>query len=263
MNTVLSIAGSDPSGGAGIQADLKVFTSLNCYGMAAITSLTAQNTRGVQGVEMVSPEFLDAQLSSIFDDIKVDAIKIGMVGDVQLLQVICNILKRYQVQHIVLDPVMVASSGDRLVSSDVLDVMMTELVPLSTLVTPNIPETEMFLRKAVLDQEQGALDLFELFSGTPILLKGGHLHGDIARDILVCSDGVHFLDAPRIIDADNVHGTGCALSSALACHLAQGFHIKAAAEAAKTFVREALIAGQGMGIGYGANLLRHNYKLSA
>lgn len=261
MRAVLSIAGSDPSGGAGVQADLKTFSALGCYGMAAMTSLTAQNTQGVQGVHFVPPEFIAQQIASIFEDIDVAAVKIGMLGDAAAVHAVADALKRYKPAFIVLDPVMVATSGDRLVSHETVDAIFKHLVPLADIVTPNIPEAEVLMHKSVLDLRKGAIDLYNYLEGPAVLLKGGHLKGAVAQDILVTNDeGIHVFELPRAQTRCDVHGTGCTLSSALAAYLAHGMGLADATQAAKDYVHGAIVAGQDLRLGHGADILQHFYK---
>jgi len=252
---LLSIAGSDPSGGAGIQADLKTFAALDCYGMAAIAALTAQNTQGVVAVESVTAEFLEAQLRAIFDDIAVDAVKIGMLARADLVSVVAQVLEDYQPEIIVLDPVMVATSGDRLLERDAVDVMMDTLIPLASVITPNIPEGEILLRKAILDIEIGAQQLADVL-GVDVLLKGGHLKAGKAVDVLVSKDQVHRLESPRI-DTANTHGTGCTLSSAVAAYLARGLDMPEACTAAKDYLTGALEYSAALQVGQGHGPVHH------
>jgi hydroxymethylpyrimidine/phosphomethylpyrimidine kinase len=256
---ILSIAGSDPSGGAGIQADLKTIAALGGYGMAAITALTAQNTRGVEAVEILSPDFVRAQLLSVFRDVRVDAVKIGMLADARIVQVVAEVLQQFSPRHIVLDPVMVATSGDRLIDDAAIQTLKDTLIPLATIITPNIPEAEVLLRKAVLDQEYAALDLSQSFGGVAVLLKGGHLKGEIARDVL-CVDGtVSVYDLPRV-DTVDTHGTGCTLSSALAVFLAAGLDTESAVREAKAYVTGAIKQAGMLDVGSGNGPVWHGWK---
>ena len=255
---VLAIAGSDPSGGAGIQADLKTFSALGVYGMAVPTALTAQNTKGVRSVEMLNPDFVRAQLEAIFDDIAVHGVKIGMIGTAEIAAVIADMLEKFKPPHIVLDPVMVASSGDSLIAADTVDVIKARLIPLADVVTPNIPEAEKLLRKAVLDMEDGAKALLPL-GMKAVLLKGGHLKGDESLDILAAPSFTETYSAPRVLTA-NTHGTGCTLSSAIAANLAKGLDLKAAVGEAKTYLTEAIKAGDTLGVGHGHGPVHHFWK---
>ncbi len=239
---VLSIAGSDPSGGAGIQADLKTFAALGCYGMAAITALTAQNTKGVSGFEAVSADFVRKQIEMVFEDISVDAVKIGMTANAEIILAIAECLRRYKPAHIVLDPVMVATSGDTLISDDAIAVLKSELVPLASLVTPNKAEAKIL----------GDVDV-------PVLLKGGHDDGDQAVDILVVGGQRYEFSAPRV-DTKNTHGTGCTLSSATAAYLAMGEDLQSAIQSAKTYLTGALQHADELGVGLGHGPVHHGWK---
>ncbi len=252
---VLSIAGSDPSGGAGVQADVKTFSALGVYGMGVITALTAQNTRGVFGVQVVDPAFVRAQLDAVFDDIAVHGVKIGMIGDVGVAHVIADVLEEYRPPNIVFDPVMVASSGDSLIAGDVMDVLKGRLIPLVDVLTPNIPEAEKLSRRAVLDMECAARGLLSL-GARAVLLKGGHLKGAQSVDVLATSDSLERFSAPRVLTA-NSHGTGCALSSAVAAFLARGFALDEACGGAKAFLSAALQASGELGVGHGHGPVHH------
>lgn len=241
---VLSIAGSDPSGGAGIQADLKTFTILETYGMAVITALTAQNTMGVQGVFTVPPDFIKKQLTSIFEDIRVDTVKIGMLFDVPTMKVVADILQHYKPQNIVLDPVMVATSGDRLQEPEAIQFLKSELIPLATLITPNIPEAEILFGKKFKPK-----NLYDAF-GVPVLLKGGHKDEEICADILLTKDKEQNFESPRI-KSKNTHGTGCTLSSAIAAYLAKGQDMEEAIESAKSFIFQSIKSSDMLSVGQG------------
>lgn len=257
---VLSIAGSDPSGGAGIQADLKTFAALGVYGMAVITSLTAQNTRGVAGVADVPPDFVAKQLQAIFADIKVDAVKIGMLSNAKIIIAVAEMIEKHSPQHVILDPVMVATSGDSLIAGDAVEMMKSRLIPLCDVLTPNIPEAEKLTRKAVLEMDVAALELHQLGAGA-IYLKGGHLKGNNASDLLYWDGGAEFFDAPRI-DTKNTHGTGCTLSSAIAAFLARGMSLREACASAKAYVTSAIIHADELDVGSGSGHgpLNHMYQ---
>lgn len=261
IKKVLSIAGSDPSGGAGIQADLKTFSALGVYGMAAITALTAQNTKGVSAVEVMPADFVRQQLLAIFDDVAVHGVKIGMVADAQIAHAIADVLEQFQPPNIVLDPVMVATSGDALIDADALDVIKARLVPLADLVTPNIPEAGKLLRKAVLDMDVAACDLLSL-GADAILLKGGHLSGDaMSNDVLAYGGGrVEHFEAKRILTS-NTHGTGCTLSSAVTAYLAKGLEMSEAVGAAKRYLTAAIKAGDTLGVGHGHGPVHHFWNV--
>jgi hydroxymethylpyrimidine/phosphomethylpyrimidine kinase len=250
---ILSIAGSDPSGGAGIQADLKTFAALHCYGMAAITALTAQNTQGVSGVMDVSADFVYQQIHDVFEDVRVDAVKIGMLSSTEIIESVAEALRQYNPPIIVLDPVMVATSGDSLIDGDAVEAIKTHLVPLCTVVTPNIPEAEKLTRKAVLDMEKAAQNVLAL--GAPAVF----LKGDTVRDILAFGNQTRLLELPRI-ETKNTHGTGCTLSSALASYLALGYTFEEAAIAAKNYLHGALIHASELEVGSGHGPVHHGYK---
>jgi hydroxymethylpyrimidine/phosphomethylpyrimidine kinase len=252
---VLSIAGSDPSGGAGIQADLKTFGACGVYGMAVPVALTAQNTRGVYGVSLVHPDFVRTQIEAVFDDVAVHAVKIGMVGDEKIAAAIADMLEEFKPPNIVLDPVMVASSGDSLMSAETVDVIKARLIPLAHVITPNIPEAEKLSRKAVLDVEVAAEGLLSL-GADAVLLKGGHLKGADSTDVLVHTGGVESFSAERVLTA-NTHGTGCTLSSALAAYLAKGLPLVEAVSAAKDYVTGAIKGADRLGVGHGHGPLDH------
>lgn len=252
---VLSIAGSDPSGGAGIQADLKTFGALGCYGMAAITALTAQNTQGVSGVHVPPAAFAAAQIDAIFTDVRVDAVKIGMLASGEIVEAVASRLRAHHARNIVLDPVLVATSGDSLGAPDVVDAMKRHLIPLAEVVTPNVPEA-MRLADA-LDEPVDAAGLEALaralhgLRARSVLVKGGHLAGDVAPDVLFDGARISTFTAPRI-DTRNTHGTGCTLSSAIAAHLARGLALRDAVAAAKTYLTGALAASGQLDVGSGA-----------
>ena len=251
MNTALTIAGSDSSGGAGIQADIKTMTANGVYAMSAITALTAQNTLGVQGIFEVTPEFLALQLDSIFTDIRPDAVKIGMVSSAGLISTIAAKLKEYKAGNIVVDPVMVATSGARLISEDAIGTLKAELLPLATVLTPNIPETEVLAEMEVksADDMLKAAELISDRYGCAVLCKGGHNLND-ANDLLY-ADGKHRWFNGVRINNPNTHGTGCTLSSAIASNLAKGYELEASVERAKEYISGALAAMLNLGAGSG------------
>lgn len=259
ISNILSIAGSDPSGGAGVQADLKTFSALGAYGMAVITGLTVQNTQGVQAAMPIPVRVVEAQLRAVFDDIDVDAIKIGMLADADIVRVVADVLGEYKPKHIVLDPVMVATSGDRLVTEDVMEAMKERLIPLASIITPNIPEAAALLRKAILDVEVSALDMEDVFGGPAVLLKGGHLKGDMSRDVLSFGGETFEFEAPRI-ETRNTHGTGCTLSSAIACGLGQGRVMVDAVRLAKEYITGAIAAADGLDVGAGHGPVWHGWR---
>ncbi|CTQ51246.1 bifunctional hydroxymethylpyrimidine kinase/phosphomethylpyrimidine kinase [Jannaschia donghaensis] len=254
---ILSIAGSDPSGGAGIQADIKAISANVGYAMAAITALTAQNTRGVRAVQIVPPDIIADQIAAIRDDIRIDAVKIGMLGDVATINVVARALDGIAAP-IVLDPVMVAKGGDRLLARDAVAALRDILVPKATILTPNLPEAADLLDEdEVVDprqmRDQGARLL--AMGATAVLLKGGHLAGP-AIDLLIARDGVTELAAPRI-DTGNTHGTGCSLSSALATLIGAGHSPQDAARGAKAFVTAAIRASGDLSVGHGHGPIHH------
>ncbi|WP_439517470.1 bifunctional hydroxymethylpyrimidine kinase/phosphomethylpyrimidine kinase [Hydrogenophaga sp.] len=258
---VLSIAGSDSGGGAGIQADLKTFAALGCYGMTAITALTAQNTRGVSGIHGVPPEMLKAQLSAVLDDIGVDAVKIGMLHAPDIVRTVAWAMKHYQVKRVVLDPVMVATSGDRLIAPETVQVLVDELFPLATVVTPNLDEAALLLGRPINgahELEGAARDLLAL--GAPaVLLKGGHLPGDDVTDLLLTGAGAPQRLSSRRIASRNTHGTGCTLSSAIAAHLALGEPLARAVALARGYILKAIEQGADVFTGSGHGPLNHGH----
>jgi hydroxymethylpyrimidine/phosphomethylpyrimidine kinase len=255
---VLSIAGSDPSGGAGIQADLKTFSALGVYGMAALTSLTAQNTRGVKAVQKLPPAFVQQQIEEIFEDIAVHAVKIGMIASSEAAQILVDILTKFKPPNIVLDPVMVATSGDKLISETAIEIVKTKLLPLADLITPNIKEAEALLGVPFDgDMEMTARALRQL-GAKNVLLKGGHLINEThSNDMLVTLDGtLHTFEAERILTA-NTHGTGCTLSSAIAAYLAKGLDLPMACSSAKHYLTGAIKSGDALGVGHGHGPVHH------
>lgn len=258
---VLSIAGSDSGGGAGIQADLKTFSALGCYGMTAITAITAQNTQGVRAIHAVPPEMLQAQIAAVVEDIGVDAVKIGMLHSPEVVRVVADAIRRYALAQVVLDPVMVATSGDRLMASETVQVLVQELFPLAQVVTPNLDEAALLLGHAIegLEALEAAARALLALGAPAMLLKGGHLAGDTVVDVLLQQDGtLTRLASPRIATA-NSHGTGCTLSSALAVYLALGHSLPEAVEQARSYILGALAAGAGVRTGHGHGPLNHAY----
>jgi hydroxymethylpyrimidine/phosphomethylpyrimidine kinase len=258
---VLSIAGSDSGGGAGIQADLKTFSALGCYGMTAITALTAQNTLGVQAIHGVPAAFLKAQLQSVLDDIGVDAVKIGMLHSPEVVEVVAWAIDHYGLKQVVLDPVMVATSGDRLIAEETVSVLVRELFPRVQLITPNLDEASLLLQHPLTaaDQLHNAAQALLDMGAKAVLLKGGHLPGDVLCDVLQTpgNDAVVF-EATRI-HSRNVHGTGCSLSSAIAAHLALGQSMSDAVAAARAFIRRAIADGADVKTGEGHGPLNHGF----
>jgi hydroxymethylpyrimidine/phosphomethylpyrimidine kinase len=258
----LTIAGSDSSGGAGIQADLKTFAALGVYGASAITALTAQNTTGVSAIHLVPPEFLRAQIDAVFSDLSVGAVKIGMVAELSSIAVIVEALKRWSPRHVVLDPVMVASSGDRLLAAEAVDALRKKLIPLASLVTPNLPEAAALLDEPMATCEAAIESQGKrlLALGCPsVLIKGGHGEGSESIDYLVRASGTIALTAPRIA-TENTHGTGCSLSSAIAAELAKGVELETAVRNAKTFVSAAIASADRFTVGHGHGPIHHFHR---
>lgn len=263
IKNVLSIAGSDPSGGAGIQADLKAFAANKVFGMAAITALTAQNTQGVSAMELMTPAFVRAQIEAVFSDIRVDAVKIGMVGTAEIATAIAQALADHGDLPIVLDPVMMAKGGAPLIAENAMEAIREMLVPIATVVTPNLPEAAKLVgkpeAKTRADMITQAADVTAL-GPQATLIKGGHLNADISPDVLMVQGTAHWFEAPRT-DTKNTHGTGCSLSSALAAHLSQGHSIETAARAAKSFVTEAIATADQLTVGHGHGPIHHFNQL--
>ena len=258
---VLTIAGSDSGGGAGIQADLKTFAALGCYGMSAITALTAQNTVGVQGIHAVPASFLKAQIQSVMDDIGADALKIGMLHEPGIVEVVAWAIDHYNIRQVVLDPVMVATSGDRLIAQETVQVLVRELFPRVTVVTPNLDEAQLLLGQPIANAQaldaaaQGLLAM----GARAVLLKGGHLASDEVVDVLVQAQGPTRRLASARIPSRNVHGTGCTLSSAIAAHLALGHGLEEAVVLARTFILSAIEQGAQVQTGHGHGPLNHGF----
>ena len=260
MKTALTIAGSDCSGGAGIQADIKAMTMNGVYAMSAITALTAQNTTGVRAIQESTPEFLQQQIDAIFEDIFPDAVKIGMVASSELICVIADRLKNYKATNIVVDPVMVATSGSSLMKTDAVQTLIEELLPLATVVTPNIPEAEILSGLTIEtkeDMEKAAKLIGDTYKCS-VLLKGGHSIND-ANDLLYSNGKMQWFEGKRIANS-NTHGTGCTLSSAIASNLAKGFTLAEAVRRAKDYISEALAAQ--LDLGKGSGPMQHNFGLT-
>ncbi|MDE2061634.1 MAG: bifunctional hydroxymethylpyrimidine kinase/phosphomethylpyrimidine kinase [Bradyrhizobium sp.] len=259
----LTIAGSDSSGGAGIQADLKTFAAFGVYGASVITALTAQNTRGVTGIHVVPPAFVTAQLDAVFDDLDIAAVKIGMVAELAVIEAIATALARWAPRHVVLDPVMAASYGERLLSAEALASLRNHLIPTATLVTPNLPEAAMLLNESVASDEaaiRGQGQRLLAMGARAVLIKGGHGQGTESIDYLFSGDDVIALPAPRIATA-NTHGTGCSLSSAIAAGLARGEALEVAVRHAKTWITAAIAAADRLGVGKGQGPIHHFHGL--
>jgi hydroxymethylpyrimidine/phosphomethylpyrimidine kinase len=260
---VLTIAGSDSSGGAGIQADLKTFAAIGCYGMSVITALTAQNTRGVVGIHAVPPAFAVQQIEAVFADIGADAVKIGMLYSAELVAAVAEALKKHGARKIVLDPVMVAQSGDKLLQEDAVEAIKVHLMPLADVVTPNLPEASVLTGHSLKnwkDVERAAKILAEHGSRS-VLIKGGHGAENKSIDLLFLAGANRFirLEAERIKTRNN-HGTGCTLSSAIAAYLARGSDIETAVQKAKAFMNQAIAAGARYQIGHGHGPVHHFFQ---
>jgi hydroxymethylpyrimidine/phosphomethylpyrimidine kinase len=259
MPIALTIAGSDSSGGAGIQADLKTFAALGVYGASVITALTAQNTNGVSGIHQVPSDFVTAQMDAVFTDLDVKAVKIGMVAQLATIDAIVAGLTRWSPKHIVLDPVMVASSGDRLLAADAVESLRNKLIPRASLITPNLPEAAALLDEPVAVSEAAIESQGKrlLSMGCPaVLIKGGHGQGTESIDYLVRGSGTIALAAPRIATG-NTHGTGCSLSSAIAAGLAKGEEMETAVRHAKAWISAAIAEADRLGVGHGHGPIHH------
>jgi hydroxymethylpyrimidine/phosphomethylpyrimidine kinase len=259
MPIALTIAGSDSSGGAGIQADLKTFAAFGVYGASVVTALTAQNTRGVTGIHLVPADFVTAQIDAVFSDLAVNAVKIGMVAQVATIDAIVAGLTQWSPKHIVLDPVMVATSGDRLLATDAVEALRTKLIPRASLITPNLPEAAALLDEPVALSEAAIESQGKrlLALGCPaVLIKGGHGQGTESIDYLIGGDGIIALAAPRIATR-NTHGTGCSLSSAIAAGLAKGEDVETAVGNAKVWLSAAIAAADRLDVGHGNGPIHH------
>ena len=258
----LTIAGSDSSGGAGIQADLKTFAALGVFGASVITALTAQNTKGVTGIHPVPADFVTAQLEAVFSDLDIGAVKIGMVADVAIIDAIAATLKRVRPKAVVLDPVMVATSGDRLLGAGPVDALKTRLIPLANIVTPNLPEAAALLSEGIASspdaiEAQGRRLL--ALGARAVLIKGGHGEGPESVDYLLTQNSVETLSAPRIATR-NTHGTGCSLSSAIAAGLAKGEDLATAVRNAKAFISAAIASADRFSVGHGHGPIHHFHR---
>jgi hydroxymethylpyrimidine/phosphomethylpyrimidine kinase len=258
----LTIAGSDSSGGAGIQADLKTFAALGVYGASVITALTAQNTTGVSAIHQVPPEFVSAQIDSVFNDLNVDAVKIGMVAQPAIIEAIAAGLARWSPKHVVLDPVMVASSGDRLLPEEAIAAMRKKLIPLASVITPNLPEAAALLGEPVAESkaeiESQGKRLLEMRCSA-VLIKGGHGKGAESIDYLFTAGGMVAFAAPRFATS-NTHGTGCSLSSAIAAGLAKDEEMEMALRNAKAWVSAAIVAADRLEVGHGHGPIHHFHR---
>lgn len=259
---VLTIAGTDPTGGAGIQADLKTFSALGAYGMSVITAVVAQNTQGVRRFVALEPDFVAEQIDAVFDDVRVDAVKVGMVANAAITEVIAHRLRQRADCPIVLDPVMVAKSGNQLLTLDAVDVIRKRLIPISTLITPNLPEAGVLLQGVEprsLDEMHHAVEALKQLGPRWVLLKGGHLDGQHSTDLLHGIEGTQILEAPRVVTR-NSHGTGCTLSAAIAA-LLPGATMPQAVQQAKDYLTAALSAGDQLQVGHGHGPVHHFHAI--
>ena len=257
--TALTIAGSDSGGGAGIQADIKTFSSLGVYGACVITSVTAQNTLGVRGIQAISPEILEGQLNAVFEDITIDAVKIGMLHNKEAARIVVRALERFSPACILLDPVMISTSGSKLMEDEAIDIIIRELFPRVTLLTPNIDEAAFLTGLPVQhieEMEKAALKLIEMGCRS-VLMKGGHLQGTESVDLLMPANGKPVRFSAPAVDTKNTHGTGCTLSSAIAAYLALGNDLTASVRLAKEYISTALQAGADVQTGHGHGPLNH------
>ena len=259
----LTIAGSDPSGGAGIQADLKTFSACGCFGTSAIVAVVDENTVGVTGVHAVPPEFVAGQIRSVLDDIGTDAVKIGMLHSTELIRAVKNTLSAYAVRNIVLDPVVVATSGDKLLQDEAIETLREELVPFVRVITPNLPEAEALLGRRIEGQREFPLVIRELSANgrVSVLLKAGHLEGETLTDVFYNAETDEIMElTSQRIHTKNTHGTGCTFSSAIAAGLACDMPLNEAVRHAKEYVQSAIAAGAQYGIGRGHGPVHHFFK---
>lgn len=262
---VLTIAGSDSGGGAGIQADLKTFAALGCYGMSAITALTAQNTRGVTAIHGVPPDFIGAQIDAVMDDIGAQAVKIGMLHAPDVVHAVAAGIARHGMRNVVLDPVMVSATGARLIEPEATQALVRELFPRAVVITPNVDEAELLLGRSVRhvdDLPAAARALLDL-GARAVLLKGGHLAGDTVRDLLLMPGQPPLAMQDARIHTTNLHGAGCTLSSAIAAYLARGADLTQAVQGARDYVRAALASGATVRTGQGVGPLDHGFAPQA
>ncbi|MBY5828153.1 bifunctional hydroxymethylpyrimidine kinase/phosphomethylpyrimidine kinase (plasmid) [Rhizobium ruizarguesonis] len=263
IRNVLSIAGSDPSGGAGIQADLKAFSARGVYGMAVLTALTAQNTQGVSGVHLVPPQFVADQINAVFADVRVDAVKIGMIANAGIADAVAGALSDHRDIPIVIDPVMIAKGGAALLAPEAVDVLTRRLLPLATLLTPNLPEAAALLHQPVATNRAdmaAQAERLRALGPVAVLVKGGHLDSDESPDVLATAAGLHWFEARRV-PTKNTHGTGCTLSSALAAELAKGASAQEAVAIAKDYLAGAVAAAGSLTVGSGHGPVQHFHAL--
>lgn len=261
---VLTIAGSDSGGGAGIQADIKAISATGSYACSVITALTAQNTQGVTGIYPISSEFVEQQLDAVFSDLNVIAVKVGMLSDSDIIHSVAKKIKQYSPRYLVVDPVMVATSGDLLLQSSAIESLKSELLPLADVITPNLPEAAALINAKVPESEAemtAMIDELRQLGAKSVLLKGGHLEKDEnSTDLLILSDSIERLSTPRI-ETRNTHGTGCTLSSAIASYLAQGHELQAAVTLGKHYITQAIIHADELNIGQGHGPVNHFFAL--
>ena len=265
MKKVLTIAGSDSGGGAGIQADIKTISALGCYASSAITAVTVQNTLGVSGVHVVPTDIVEAQIDAVLSDIGADAVKIGMLFSADIVRAVARQLKTHEITSAVLDPVMVSTSGHTLFQSEAVTTLISDLIPLARIITPNVPEAEVLLGGAKITEgsqlPEAAKELSQRF-GVSVLLKAGHIEADTLVDILYCAEDLQLYELPALrVDTPNTHGTGCTMSSAIAAFLAKDFALPEAVKGAKDYVNNAIISGANYSIGHGHGPVNHFYLL--
>ncbi len=263
----LTIAGSDSGGGAGIQADLKTFSALGCYGMSVIAALTAQNTSTVTGILEIEHSFVEKQIDAVLSDIGTDAVKIGMLSDPMIIKTVARKLKEYKIENVVLDPVMVAKSGDKLLKDESIETLKKELIPIAKIITPNIPEAEVLTGIKINDYTDllHAADILFRLGPESVLVKGGHLEGETSNDVLLIKsenegNPLEFQYESKRIDSVNTHGTGCTLSSAIASFLARGFSLQDSVKNAKEYITEAILEGANYKLGNGHGPVHHFHK---
>ena len=262
-NRVLTIAGSDSGGGAGIQADIKAISAMGCYAASAITAVTVQNTIGVQAVHPVPLDILEGQIDSVLSDIGADAVKIGMLHSAEVVTLVARMIEKYEIRNLVLDPVMVSTSGHRLIEETAIEVIKEKLMPLARVLTPNVPEAEILIGRKISTEEdfpEVASELAEKY-GISVFLKAGHLTGDTLTDYFYnAEDGSTTLLPSKRVYTQNTHGTGCTLSSAIAAALAKGEDLSTAAKSAKSYLEQAIISGADYEIGHGHGPVNHNFR---
>ena len=262
-NRVLTIAGSDSGGGAGIQADIKAISAMGCYAASAITAVTVQNTIGVQAVHPIPLDILEGQIDAVLSDIGADAVKIGMLHSAEVVDLVARMIEKYEIRNLVLDPVMVSTSGHRLIEETAIDVIREKLMPLARVLTPNVPEAEILIGRKISSEEdfpEVAKELADKY-GISVFLKAGHLTGDTLTDYFYnAEDGSTTLLPSKRVHTQNTHGTGCTLSSAIAAALAKGEDLSTAAKSAKSYLEQAIISGADYEIGHGHGPVNHNFR---